>query len=455
MQPHSDPAEAARFLEDHPEIRDVDLLIADCNGVLRGKRLQRDSLAKVYVEGLCLPGSVFGGDIAGSTVEKTGLGQDTGDADCLCWPVPNTLKPVPWENGRGQVLLSMYDLEGRPFFADPRQVLRRVLEHTATRGLQPVVAVELEFYLCDGELGPDGRPLPPRSPRSGRRIGQTQVYSVADLEDQAALLDDIRAGCEAQKLPAFAAVAEYAPGQFEINLNHRPDPLSACDDAVQLKRLLKALARRHGLTATFMAKPYAHCSGSGMHIHVSLVNSDGCNVFSAPLDAPPTRLGHAIGGLLETMVESMPLWAPNVNSYRRFQADSFVPLGPNWGPNNRTVAVRIPAGPEGARRLEHRVAGADANPYLVMAAVLAGIHHGLEQEADPGKPVAGNAALHGPRSLPLTLPAALAALRAGSVVPAVIGEEFCAVYCASRAAEQQAFDRTITPLEYDWYLDSV
>ncbi len=453
MRRLSDPSEPERLLGKGQTFRDVDLLIPDSNGILRGKRVQMDALAKVYRDGLPLPGSIFGADIAGNTIEETGLGFDEGDADRLCWPVPGTLVPVPWEPQRVQALLAMHEADGRPFFADPRQVLARVLERFSELRLTPVVAAELEFYLVDRERTANGAPQPPISPASGKRMRQTQVYSIADLDDHAALLAEISEACRVQHLPAFTAVAEYAPGQFEVNLQHRADVLGACDDAVLLKRLVKSIARRHELHATFMAKPYPAAAGSGLHLHLSLQDDTGANVFAGrPGRTESDALRHALGGLATLLPESMALLAPNANSYRRFTPGAYVALAPSWGHNNRTVALRIPAGPAAARRIEHRVAGADANPYLVAAAVLAGVHYGLSQGCDPGDPVTGNADEQRDPSLPLTWGEALEAFQLAESIPDYLGSDFCHVYFETRAAERRKFRQVVTPLEYEWYL---
>lgn len=453
MQRLSDPSEPERLLATGSAFRDVDLLIPDSSGILRGKRVQFDALAKVYRDGMPLPGSIFGADIAGNTIEETGLGFDEGDADRLCWPIPGTLLPVPWEARRAQALLAMHEADGRPFFADPRQVLARVLARFGELRLTPVVAVELEFYLIDRERRPGGAPQPPLSPTSGRRMGQTQVYSMTDLDDHAPLLAEITKACEIQSIPAFTAVAEYAPGQFEVNLEHRANALSACDHAVLLKRLVKSIARHHGVDATFMAKPYPAASGSGLHLHVSLQDATGANVFAGgPGRAESDAMRHALGGLLTLLPESMAVFAPNANSFRRFTPGAYVPLAPTWGHNNRTVALRIPTGPAASHRIEHRVAGADANPYLVAAAVLAGVHYGLSQGCDPGDPVTGNADEQHDPSLPLTWGEALEAFELAETLPEYLGRDFCHVYFETRAAERRKFRQVITPLEYEWYL---
>jgi glutamine synthetase len=205
------------------------------------------------------------------------------------------------------------------------------------------------------------------------------------------------------------------------------------------------------MQATFMAKPFADLAASGLHVHVSLIDPDGDNRFARDQAA----LHHAIGGLQATMAEAMLLFAPNANSYRRLRPLSYAPTAPTWGRNNRTVALRVPSGPTAARRIEHRVAGADANPYLALAAVLAGIHHGLSIRLEPDAPVTGNAYAEVPPSLPLGWGRAIDALAAATVLPDYLGAAFCRLYRVCRAAEQERFDDLITPTEYAWYLGAV
>lgn len=455
-QVRPDPGEARAFLQQNPEVETVDLLIADGNGIVRGKRINDGHLLKAFEDGICLPASVFGLDTRGQTVEETGLGFDTGDADHVCMPVPGTLGRTGWRTGAGaQVFLMMQDKNGAPFFADPRVVLAGVLQRFDELRLTPVVALELEFYLLDRQRDERGRPQPPRSPVTGQRESSTQVYGMAELDDYTAFMDEVTRIADIQRVPADTAVSEYAPGQYEVNLGHQPDALRAADHALLLKRIIKRAANSMGMEATFMAKPYQEQSGSGTHVHVSLLDEAGNNVFAsdAPLSNPAMR--HAIGGLATTMGESLALMAPNSNSYRRFQPDSFVPLAPTWGLNNRTVALRIPAGDRAATRVEHRVAGADANPYLVAAAVLAGIHHGLSHKVEPPPPSEGNAAEQVERALPSGWLHAIEALEAGSVMQAYFGAPFLDIFTACRRFERESFASHVTSLEYEWYLRAV
>ncbi len=449
------PAEdhVAAFRAAHPEIVAVDLMICDMCGILRGKRVTAGSMEKLFSGGVVMPGSTYALDVTGSNVDATGLGMVDGDPDYVCRGVAATLAPVPWaKRPTGQVLASMYHDDGRPYFLDPRHVLDRVTARFRELGLTPVVAIELEFYLLDRERDAKGRPQPPVSPTTGKRATDTQVYGIDDLDEAGPVMDDIAAACVLQSIPTSVATAEYAPSQYEINLHHQPDPLAACDHAVLLKRAVKGVARKHGLEATFMAKPFADLSANGLHIHVSLIDGKGGNVFDDAAEDGDARLWHAIGGLKATMAESMAIFGPNANSYRRLQPNAYAPLATAWGFNNRTVALRIPAARGQDRRIEHRTAGADANPYLAAAAVLAGIHHGLTRALDPGPPTTGNAYDKHPQTLPSNWLDAIRAFEAAEVLPAYLDAEYCRIYAACKRQEYGAFNTRITPTEYDWYL---
>ena len=449
------PSEDAATLAQLQDCEQVDLLLPDMNGLLRGKRVTRDALEKVYRDGVCLPMSLIATDITGNTVEETGLGYDIGDEDRLCRPVPGSLRPVPWqERPSAQLLLQMEDGRGGLFAANPREVLRRVLDGFRALGLTPVVAVELEFYLLDAALDAQGRPQVARNPATGERNQSTQVYYIQDLDDYRAFTDEVSAACRAQGIPADTAVAEYAPGQFEINLKHRADAMQACDDALMLKRVIKAVAARRGLMASFMAKPFAEQAGSGMHIHVSLLDDQGQNLFACTPDAPADSLRHAIAGLQRASRDCMLMFAPHANSYRRFVLNAFVPLNDAWGFNNRTVAMRVPHSDPANLRIEHRIAGADANPYLVSAAVLAGILQGLRDKGDPGPPTVGNAYEQGEHR-ELFWGDTLRDFLASDFVASHFGETFRHIYGQQKLKELRSFHREVTTLEVDWYLRQV
>lgn len=451
------PADVAAFLQAHPDIESVDLMIPDMNGILRGKRISVHALGKVYQDGVNLPGSIFAADITGDTVEATGLGFEIGDADQVCRPIPGSLCHAPWHTRpTGQLLMGMYDEQGHPYFADPRHILKQVVNRFSNElKLTPVVAIELEFYLIDSARTQDGGLMSPKPLSGSERMKLSQVYGLAELDEYGDFFEAVESFCQVQGIPTGGLVAEYAPGQYEINLQHQSDPLLACDHAVMLKRVIRSTAQHFGMHATFMAKPYADLPGSGAHVHISLNNHEGCNVFGQRDGMGQELLHHALGGLIETMSEAMAFYAPNVNSFRRFQESSFVPLAPAWSYNNRTTALRIPSSPDYARRLEHRVGGADANPYLLTAAILAGIHHGITEQCTPNEPITGNAYLQLEPSLPMDWLDALRSLEQARVLPTYLGTDFLDVYLASKHAERDKFHHHVSPLEHDWYLHTV
>jgi len=452
--PHTADFEPARaWLSRHPQVRAIDLLLADQMGIPRGKRVTAAELEGVHRNGLLLPASMFALDVLGGTVQSTGLGFDEGDADRICLPIPGTLVPVPWLGEQvAQMQVTMYEHDRTPFHGDPRQVLAGVLDRFDALGLKPVMAVELEFYLVDRDRTTAGLAQPPAQPLTGRRALKTQINSMQELDEYSAVLDAIRDAAREQDLPTGTVLAEYGPGQFEVNLDHVDDALLACDHAIRLKRLVKGVALQYGMEATFMAKPYRDFAGSGAHLHISVLDSHGRNIFAAedPVGSPLLR--HAIGGLAATINDIMAVCAPTANSYRRFQPEAYVPLNPSWSVNNRGVAFRVPHGPPASRRVEHRVAGADANPYLLSAVVLAGMHLGLTQKLDPGPVLAGNAYRDPTPTIPTTWPEALSAFERSAFIREYLGERYANLFARTRRGEMQEFNSYVSALDYDWYL---
>lgn len=441
------------FVAANGDLEAVEAFITDPNGVARGKLLRACELEALYRAGRPLPGSILGLDITGMEVDETGLVWDVGDADRVAFPVPGSLRRAPWRSvPTAQLLLSLWEPDGTPHAADPRHVLAGVVARLESAGYVPVVAAELEFYIVDPERAGNGELQPPRTPATGRRLEQIDSFSVTELEELAPFLDELFAAARTMALPAETVISEYAPGQLEVVLRHRADAMRAADEAVQWKRLVRGVAARHGLLATFMAKPFTGRAGSGLHIHASLDDEHGRNRFASDaVDGTPS-MRHAIGGLLATLEESMAIFAPNANSYRRFQALSYAPVSRTWGVNNRTVAVRVPTGAPATRHLEHRVAGADANPYLAIAAVLAGIHKGVVERLEPGPALEGNAYAATSARLPDDWPAALRRLRDSQFLATYFGERFLAIYHALKTTECQRFSARVTELDLDWYL---
>ncbi|WP_224545333.1 glutamine synthetase family protein [Mesorhizobium sp. CA16] len=455
----SAPAEAKAFLDAHPEIEAFDIVLTDANGIGRGKIVRRHELMGIFENGRHLPISILGLDITGEDVHETGLVWDTGDGDLRAWPIPGTLVPLFGTNPpRGQVLMSMHHLDGQPMTSDPRLVLARQVELLAARGLHPAGAFELEFFLLSNERDADGKVQPARAVLDGRRSAKTEVYSVDHLHGMEPLFSDIYAAARAQGIPAETVISEYAPGQYELTLNYRRDVMRAADDLVMLKRLVRAQARRHGVTACFMAKPIEAYAGSGMHFHVSLQDDGGRNVFTeAAGEKWSLSLLNALGGLIHTMAESMLVFAPHANSWRRFVSQSYAPVAPSWGVNNRSVALRVPAGDARNRRIEHRPSGVDANPYLVAATVLAGIVKGLDEGLDPGLETTGNGYEQATEksSMPADWRAAIEAARGSDFLKSALGPDLHRTFVAIKQAEYLRVARTVSELDYHLYLHEV
>jgi len=447
------PSEFEAFFARHPDIAYVDGLFFDLCCVVRGKRYPVGDASKLFEEGMQIPESIALLDVTGDCNDPLGRGFSDGDPDCIAIPIPGTLSPIPWGDvPSAQVMLTLVSQQGEPAMVDPRNILDRVVRRLCADGLNATIAVELEFFLIDPERGPGKAPQPPVSPVTGRRDTRTQVYGMADLDDFQVFLRAVERSCLAQDVPAFTASSEYAPGQFEINLKHVADPLRAGDHALLLRRVVEWVAERHGFEATFMSKPYQDQAGNGMHIHLSMTDEHGRNLFDNGGDDGSDMLRHAIGGMRAAMAESMAIFAPHANAYRRFAPNRYVPVNPNWGYNNRSVAFRIPASGGDARRVEHRVPGADANPYLVLAAILAAAHYGVVNRIDPGAPATGNACETADGSVPLTWRRALEELERGSILRDYLGDEYVDLYKAAKWIEMEKFQSVIAPHEFAWYL---
>ena len=449
-------AEAQAFLDANPDIESVQVVWTDLCGVARGKVLRRDEVVPAWKDGRFMPISALVLDVTGQDVPETGLVFDEGDRDMLMWPVPGTFVRVPWMEKTAQYTAAVHDLDGTPHYADPRNALEKVVTRFKKElKMTPVGAVELEFFLMDRESALAGKPMAPRSLINEARPQHYQAYHLQDTDDFAPFFKDLYAWCEIQDLPAKTLISEYAPGQMEIVLRHRADVLDACDEGVMLKRLIKACAEKHGLAATFMAKPYSEWTGSGMHIHISLADEEGNNLFAAEDPMQTELLLHSLGGLKAAMAESMLIFAPNANSYRRFRRNSYAPVSASWGINNRTVSLRIPAGAAKACHIEHRPSGADANPYLVMAAILAGMHYGITEKADPGNPVTGNGYERRAKYIPGNWFDAIDAFWRASILKEYFGKEFVDTYCTLKEVEADRFYAEPTVRDFEWYLRTV
>jgi glutamine synthetase len=446
---------AKTFFNENPDIEILEAFVIDVNGVPRGKWIPRERALDILEKGMAVPRSVYALDIWGRDVNAAGLAEGTGDPDGICYAVPESLSRVTWL-GRptAQVLLAMKNADGNGFFADPRHVLAQVLDRYKKLGLTPVVATELEFYLIDPVRSALDPVRPPKS-REGRwHTGQTQVLSISELQDFENVFHEVATACREQRVAADTTLRENGPGQYEINLNHVPDALRAADFAVFLKRIVKGVARKHDLDATFMAKPYGTQAGNGMHVHFSVLDENGNNIFIGP-DGPSDALMHSVGGLLENMGESMAVFAPHANSYRRLRPSEHAPTYASWGFDNRSAAVRVITASRPATRIEHRVAGADTNPYLVLAMILNAALSGMKEKRQPGGAIAGDSHAINHEPLPTNWDYALQRFARSSFAYATFGQRYRTLYSACKQQELSEFSLRVTDVEYDAYIRTV
>ena len=438
-------AEVDAYLVDHPDTEVVEILIADMNGIFRGKQMPANVLKKLAKAGTVFPITTPFLTTSGENAEQI-CDEYGSDPDRPCEPIPGSLKPVPWaEKSTAQVRVTMLDKDGSPFFMDPRATLARVLERYSADGWQPAVALEYEFFLFEAGAVPPKPLAPPNGmhPSKGANCYNMDVFS--DFEG---LLQEIEDDCRTQGLSVSGLVNEYGNGQFEVNLDHTDDVLQMADDALCLKRVVRSVAAKHGLLASFMAKPADDEVGSGMHAHVSVLDRAGVNIFAGG----GSTLEHAVGGLIDSMREATAIFAPNANSYRRFDPEWFAPVVPCWGENNRRVSVRIPMSDDKNRRFEHRVAGADASPHLLLAAVLAGAHYGLKNECDPGDQLGEFDGVDYAKVLPPRWKIALDEFASGRIMADYLGQDFVDVYHRVRASEEEEFHRAVGIADHDQYL---
>ncbi|MFV2051232.1 glutamine synthetase family protein [Aliiroseovarius sp. YM-037] len=438
-------AEYEAYCAEHGVPDRIEMMLCDLNAVLRGKWLPGDEVDKLLNGGVRLPMSTYAPNILGSEVEATGLGIVKGDPDGFITPVSGTLKPVPWANGHvAQVLVEMVDEDGEVSTLSTRKHLNNVLDRFAKDDHHPVVATELEFYIVKNRPDATDAPEPPDG------LPDAQNYDLEVLNQTEEILTEILDAARIQGLATDTLIAEYGPGQFEINFHHTDDVLAAADTALLFRRLVIGIVDSHGMEATFMAKPYADQPGNGMHVHASVVDGEGQNIFSA-VDGVSDTLKSAVGGVLSTMRDMQAIFAPHMNSYRRFQPGSFAPAAPDWGLDHRGAAIRLPetAGP--GARLEHRISGADVNPYLALAAILGGIHYGLNNDCPLPAPLDETETTD---TDPLThdWTTAVQMFEQSDFAADLFGEDYRRIYSAVRRDEIQELTSIITAVEYRYYL---
>ncbi|WP_066015210.1 glutamine synthetase family protein [Endozoicomonas atrinae] len=432
------------------KITEVEAVISDFTGIARGKIMPSNKF--IAEKGIRLPESVLIQGVTGDYVDDEIYNElmSPAEIDMILKPDESAVHMVPWAlEPTALVIHDCYDKQGNLISMAPRAVLKNVLALYEARGWTPVVAPELEFYLTKRTANPD-HPLQPPVGRSGRPESGRQSYSIDAANEYDPLFEDVYDWCEEQGLDVDTLIHEEGAAQMEINFRHG-DALSLADQVFVFKRTVREAALKHDINATFMAKPISGEPGSSMHLHQSILDNKGNNIFSNEDGSPSKMIYHYIGGLQKYVSEAMPLFAPNVNSYRRFLRDTSAPVNLAWGIDNRTVSLRIPDSSAAGRRVENRLAGADANPYLAFAASLLCGYLGMINEAEPTEAVTGNASDDSnDKRLPLNLEEALELMEQSEILKETLGTQFVRSYVEVKRAEYQNFKEIISSWEREY-----
>jgi glutamine synthetase len=418
---------------------DVEAIVPDMAGAARGKVVPA---AKFGDGRMKMPEGVFAQTISGEYIKDL---DNVEDRDMWLIADPNTLRPVPWSaDPAAAVFMDCFHRDGTPVAKSPRGVLRNVLAKYEARGWVPIVAPEVEFYLLSPHSDPNEEAEPPEG-RLGWTEGAKQPYSIDTMNDFDPFINEVYAYCEAQRIKIDTISQEMGPAQFELNFLHG-EPVDLADQVFLFKRTVREAAINHNMHATFLAKPIAEEAGSALHIHQSVVDKQGDNIFT-DADGQPSDLFYGfLGGLQQHMNEALLMFAPYVNSYRRLANPWSSPTNLSWAIDNRTVGLRVPDSPADARRVENRLAGSDVNPYLVIAASLACGYLGMIEGLKPTKPVEGSA--YGEdHSLHRHIYAAIDAMRESDAMRNMLGDSFVSLYTELKEHEYREFQEIITPYE--------
>ncbi len=441
------------WLRHHPDVKTIRVAAADLNGQPRGKRIPTRFADKLVKDGTRFPYSVMNLDIWGEDIEDSPLLFESGDADGVLKPTERGFLPMPWLDAPTALLpIWMFHEDGSPFEGDPRHALANVVRKFHAKGMRPVCATELEFYLIDDS----GRELRvPPSPRSGKRRPGADTLALRALDAFDRFFTDLYESCEAMDIDADTAISEAGPGQFEVNLLHSDDVLKVADDTWLFKMLVKGLARKHGFAGSFMAKPYDNWPGNGMHMHFSVTDDEGRNLFDNGTHEGSPLLMNAVAGCLQAMPGTTLLLAPHQNSFDRLVPEQHAPNGISWAYENRTAAIRIPSGSRRARRIEHRVAGGDINPYLMMAGVLGAALIGIEDGLTPPPPITGNAYELDLPQLPTTWQDALDTFEASPEMRRIFPRHLIENLVRTKRQEIRYMSELSTDEMLELYLDTV
>jgi glutamine synthetase len=434
------------WLKEH-KIDDVEAFVPDMAGAARGKLIPAAKFGKGELK---LPEGIFAQTISGNYVSNE---NNVEDRDMLLAPDPATIRPVPWmTDPTASIFLDCYRRDGSPVETSPRRVLRNVLDLYSEKGWEPVVAPEVEFYLINPHADANEEVEPPEG-RLGRTETSKQPYSIDTMNDFDPFMNDVYAYCEEQDIRIDTLSQEMGPAQFELNFLHG-DAIALADQVFLFKRTVKEAAIAHEMHATFLARPISEAPGSALHIHQSIVDEKGKNIFSKDDGGPSELFLSHIGGLQKYMPEALLIFAPYPNSYRRFLSYYSSPVNLSWAVDNRTVGLRVPDSDPDSRRVENRLAGSDVNPYLVLAATLACGYLGMIESLQPSEPIEGSA-YDQPFSLHPFMYEAIKAMESSDAMRKVLGDNFVTLYCAVKSAECREFQEIVTPWEREVLLFNV
>ena len=432
-----------KWLKKNRNIKSLIIATPDLNGIWRGKRTPSSQISKIEKGNFRMPISIQNLDIWGKDIEESKWVFKTGDADGKCFWTGRMPLNISWLNKPSALIpVSLFLENNSPFSGDPRFLLNNIKNKFKEKKLNCVLGIEIEFYLI-------------KSKKDLKYSDKDNLYSISEMEDLDHYFNEIQLACELQDIVIESTISECGPGQFEIVLKHQNDIVKVADDIMFLKYIIKGLAEKNGFRASFMPKPFGEKAGSGMHAHCSIIDNNDNNIFDNGKSDGSKLLKNAIAGLLNTMAETTLVMAPNLNSYRRFTSESHAPNLISWGYENRTVAIRIPGGENNSRRIEHRVAGSDVNPYLYIFSIVSGILFGIDNKLNPIKPVNGNAYATDNEFLPASWQAAINSFQNGSFVKEMFPKELIQMFLDCKNQECKTLSTKVTDDELYAYLNSV
>ena len=430
------------FFEGHPEIKNLKVVLTDLNGVFRGKKIPISQIYKIENGNFRMPFSVMNLDIWGNDIEKSKWVFSTGDADGKCfWTKKKPLIINGDNNNSALVPVSMHHENKKPFMGDPSHLLIELESNLRKQNLTPVMGVELEFYLI--------------KIKSNLEYSDSNMYSISEIDKHHELFDEIAKISEENNIKIESTISEAGPGQFEIVLLHSNSLIGVAENIIFLKYIIRSLALKHGYDVSFMSKPFGNLPGSGIHVHYSILDDRNKNIFDNGTLEGSSSLMFAIGGLMETMSELTLIMAPHLNSYRRIVSETHAPNIISWGYENRTVALRVPGGENKSRRIEHRVAGSDVNPYLLIASIILGVQKGLKEKIKPSSPEDGNAYNSEKQILPASWQSSISKFKNSKFVKNNFPNEFVEMYLDCKSQECQKLTSKVTDEELHAYLKTV